>query len=150
MVIILIIMVITLIIMVITMERELIMDFIKPSISVMVIKLVLEIELNLVASEQLIMEHVTNEQLEVTNELPEVTNDKLGIINDKLEVTNEQPKVTKWIILTLLASSLISKHCFKLVLFLAIQLLVMVHVFLLLRSLMAIKQRFKVSTNKHC
>jgi len=144
-------MVITLIIMVITMERELIMDFIiKPSISVMVIKLVLEIELNLVASEQLIMEHVTNEQLEVTNELPEVTNDKLGIINDKLEVTNEQPKVTKWIILTLLASSLISKHCFKLVLFLAIQLLVMVHVFLLLRSLMAIKQRFKVSTNKHC
>jgi len=141
-------MVITLIIMVITMERELIMDFIiKPSISVMVIKLVLEIELNLVASEQLIMEHATYEQLGFTNEQPEVTNDKLGIINDKLEVTNEQPKVTKWIILTLLASSLISKHCFKLVMFLAIQFLVMVHVFLLLRSLMAIKQRFKVSIN---
>ena len=103
-------MVITLIIMVITMERELIMDFIiKPSISVMVIKLVLEIELNLVASEQLIMEHFTNEQLEVTNEQPEVineqlgvtneqpevTNDKLGITDDKLGVINEQPKVTK-------------------------------------------------------
>jgi len=42
---------------------------------------------------------------------------------------------------------LISKHCFKQVMFMVIQFLAMVHVFLLHGSLISIKQRFEVTTN---